>query len=645
MNGGGHDATQINWRGGRRVAVQLALPVALTELSRRFKLPDAVPPFGTRTYRLFSLIWALAFLLAVVGPVLGLYARYSSPTNNSQLMLGSHAGIALSEQDATRIRFPVGPHTAAAGIRPGDDIIAIYGLPMPAVMPLSEQARVQNADDPAYIAMGSLLFGNDDAEVPITLRSSDGKVREVTVTTGEQHIAAGARAAGIQPRLLSFVDLVHVLSYPFLLWAAWILHRRNARDAVSSILSLAILLTIGAESPSSNFLAGMGVPRALNVALYDLGNICLLAGILLFPHGKLSWRLVAILAFLPSLLFLHGESYQAVFLCFMIMAVLLLMRCFRKTPSSSLRQQIRWALLGFTGHAIFRSLSIAGDFLKTSTDSFSMQLLVEMMAGLSLGLGVLLLQFGLLVALLRYRLYDAESIISRTASIAIVTVVVGAAFAGLIEGVITQMQDMYEGAQTPAAMAGAIMATMLIHPLHQRVQSWAERRFHRNLLELREGLPDAMRDIRDVASSDDFIDEVLTRVNEGVHSTRSAFIFGRDVKKAIGISQAEVLRWMLAYPGGDEDERIDCDPDDKVFPLRLKVEDGSGAFLGWVLIGPRPDGSIAGKDERDALTGIAVPLARSLRIVLNREHEKQELLKILESHRQRIERMELALRS
>jgi hypothetical protein len=624
--------------------VQLAWPGALTELSGRLKLPDAVPPFGTRTYRLFSLVWALAFLLAVVGPAMGLYARYSSPNNNSQLMLGSRAGIALSEQDATRIRFPVGPHATAAGIRTGDDIVAIYGLPLPAVMPVSEQALAAHADDPAYIAMGSLLFGTEDAEVPITLRSLDGQVREVTVSTGEQHIAAGARAAGIQPRLLSFVDLVHVLSYPFLLWAAWILHRRNARDAVSSILSLAILLTIGAEQPSSSFLAGIGVPRAFNVALYDLGNICLLAGILLFPHGKLSWRLIAILAFLPSLLFLQGEPYQAVFISFMIVAVLLLLRCFRKTPSSDLRQQIRWALFGFTGHALFRSVSIAGDFLKTSTESFSSQLLVEMMAGLSLGIAVLLLQLGLLVALLRYRLYDAESIISRTASIAIVTLVLGAAFAGVMEGIITHMQDVYEGAQTPAAVAGAIMGTMIIVPLHQRVQAWAERRFHRNLLELREGLPEAMRDIRDVASSEAFIDEVLTRVNEGVHSTRSAFIFGRDVRKAIGVSQAEVLRWMLTYAGVDEDKRIECDPDDKLFPLRLRVEDGSGTFLGWVLIGPRPDGSIAGKDEREALAGITVPLARSLRIVLNREHEKQELMKILESHRERIERMELALR-
>ena len=36
--------------------------------------------------------------------------------------------------------------------------------------------------------MGNLLLGTETMEVPLTVRSTDGAVREVTVTTGEQHI-------------------------------------------------------------------------------------------------------------------------------------------------------------------------------------------------------------------------------------------------------------------------------------------------------------------------------------------------------------------------------------------------------------------------------------------------------------------------
>ena len=621
----------------------LAWPGAFAGFTSRIRIPNAVPPFNTRTYRIFSAIWIAAFLLALIGPAAGLYYRYTAPKSNAQLVLGSRAGIAVSEQDATRIRFPMGPYAQKAGIRPGDDIVAIYGLPVPDVMPVTEQVLAERANDPAYIALGNILFGTDQAEVPLTLRGRDGREREVTITTGEQHIDAAAREWGVSPGVLNFVDLLHVVTYPFLLWAAWILHRRNSRDAVSSILSLAILLTMGTEQPSATFFDHNGVPRAVHVALYDLGNISLLTGILLFPHGKLSGRLLILLACLPSLLFLQGDLYRGVFLAFMISAVLILIRCLRSTPPGDVRQQIKWALYGFSSYAVFLSAAIVGDMLKTSVESFSLQFLIEMLSGLSLGLAFLLLQCGLLIALLKYRLYDAEAIISRTASIAIVTLFLGAGFAAVMEGIITQMQNIYEGSQTTAAMVGAVMATMLIQPLHGKVQQWAERRFHKNLLHLREGLPEAMRDLRDVADLDEFVQEVLQRINEGVYSTRSAFVLGREVKHVSGIGQAEVLRWLLAFQPKDGEERLECNAEDRTFPIRLRIEDASRSFLGWVLIGPRPDGSIAGGDEQEALGELTVPLARSLRAVLKREHDQRELTQLLEAYGSRLDVLERRL--
>lgn len=626
------------------MAVQLAVESEVPKPRPRFRLPDAVPPFGKRSHRLFTALWIAALLLAVIGPAMGLYQRYSNPGDNSQLMLGSRAGIAVSPQDATQIRFSVGPAAIKAGIESGDDITAIYGLPLPRQMPVTERILNERADDPAYIAMGNLLFGTEEMEIPLTLRSPDGAVREVTVTTSELHINSAVGGYGITPLMLSFVDLVHVVFYPLLIWAAWILHRRNPRDAVSSVLSLAILLIIGAEQPSSGFLASVAVPRWVNVALYDLGNICLLAGILLFPHGKLSTRLVLLLAALPLLMVLHGKAYQALFVMFMLLAVLMLIRCLRQTLATDLRQQIRWALFGFSGYAVFRILSIAADIYKPMTGSFPVQLSFEVFAGLALGLSMLVLQLGLLVALLRFRLYDAESIISRTASVAIVTLLLGAVAAGVMEGIITQMQNFSDDdSQTPAAVVGAVMATMFIHPLHERVQKWAERRFHKNLLELREGLPEAMRDLRDVATVDEFMSDALQRIANGVHATRAAVVLGREVRQTFGVPTAEVLRWLVTNEPVGEDV-LECRTDDKLFPVRVTLESSSGSNFGWLLIGPRPDGSIAGKDEQEVLEQIAPALSRSIRIALNRERHQAEFAKLMQSHQTRIERMERMLK-
>ncbi len=628
------------------MTAQLAIGRRFAPIGGRFKLPDRVPPFNTTAHRIFTVIWLAALLLAVIGPAMALYSRYTSPGNNSQLMLGSRAGFAVAPQDSTSIRFTVGPSAREAGIRKGDDIIAIYGLPMPARMPVTESALAAHSDDPAYIAMDNLLFGTEELPFPLTVRSLDGSVHDVTVTTGESHINGAASEDGVPPLLLSFIDVVHVIFYPLLIWAAWILHRRNSRDAVSSVLSLAILLMIGSELPSSNFLSSIGVPRQVHVALYDLGNVLLVAGILLFPHGKLTARLVALICAAPLLMVLSGQAYQAFFLMLLIMAVLIQIRCLRIAESTDLRQQIRWALFGFSGYAVFKAVSYLADVFKYSTGSFAAQLGFELTAGLSFGLSMLVLQLGLLVALIRYRLYDAEAIISRTATAAILTVAIGGTFAAVMEAIITGAQFLYpdsEMSQTIAAMGGAVVAAVFIEPMNRKTHGWVERRFHKGLLEIRENLPELMRDTRDSASLDEFLDDVLNRLVAGVLSVRGAVVLESDVRQTVGVTESDVLRWYVEHKPEEDKHVLDCVPEDRLFPLRLEVETTTGAF-GWLLIGPRPDGSIPGKDEQEALRKIAQTLGRSVRTVLSREDQRNHLLALLDEQSQRIEAIEQVLK-
>ena len=88
---------------------------------------------------------------------------------------------------------------------------------------------------------------------------------------------------------------------------------------------------------------------------------------------------------------------------------------------------------------------------------------------------------------------------------------------------------------------------------------------------------------------------------------------------------------------------LDCVPEDHTFPLRLEIETTAGAF-GWLLIGPRPDGSIPGKDEQEAIEKMAATLGRSMRCVLAREQDRQELMRLLDAHNQRIDRIEQLLK-
>jgi hypothetical protein len=622
--------------------MQLALSMAGQRPGGGFRLPSSVPPFNALAHRLFTLLWLIAFALALAGPLTGLYLRYTQPENNSQLLLGSRAGFAVSPGDTTVVRFTVGPRTERAGIVPGDKITAIYGLPLPPEMPINEEILAQHANDPAYIALGNLLFGSDTAEVPLTVRDPDGRVRDVTVTTGENHIDAGARALGISPRWLSFIDLLHVLAYPLLLWAAWLLHRRNARDAVSSILSLAVLLTIGAEQPSSIFLSHFAVPRWLNVAIFDLGNVLLLAGILLFPHGNLSWRRVALIAALPILMFLQGALYQTFFICFMILAVLSLLRCLRLSESSDQRQQIRWALLGITGYAVLRTVSIVADNLKWSAGSFGQQLLVEISAGVSFALAVLVLQFGLLIALIRYRLYDAEFVISKSANIALITIAVAAVFAGTADGLKQIIYNYYgnTNSEGPVIFAAAL-STLLVNPIQERVQRWSERRFQKNLFLLRDDLPEVARDMRETASLGEMLDEILARVDRGVRAVRSAAIVNGCVLRSRSLSVDEVEDWRATNFAQDHKSDI-CEPSDRLFPIRVPLVPSSDDEepIGYLLVGPRPDGSIPSRDEQKALKEVSEPIARAIRTVIKREARELQVAELIADNSRRIEALE-----
>ena len=627
--------------------MQLALPVDAQGLKRRFSLPPAVPPFNTLGYRLFSVLWFAAFLLALGGPLAGVYLRATSPPNNSQLLLGSRAGFAVARRDATVVRFTVGPQSRSDGIVAGDHIVAVYGLPLPKVMPVDEASLAQHSDDPAYIAMGNLLFGSDNSDIPLTVRDPDGRVRDVTVTTGEQHIDAGARAIGISPTLLSFIDVLHVFSYPFLLWAAWILHRRNSRDVVSSILSLAVLLTIGAEHPSSEFFVAAGVPRSVNVAIYDAGNILLLAGILLFPHGNLSWRRVALMAALPVLIVLQGTAYQLYFVACMVLGVLTLMHWLRVSHSGEQRQQIRWALLGISGYALFRLISILCDTFKWSAGSFAHQMLLEMSAGITFAVAVLLLQFGLLIALLRYRLYDAEIVISRSANVALITLVIVAVFAAVADALKQLVYDYYGNTndEGPVIIAAAL-STVLINPVQERIQRWSERRFQKSLFLLRDDLPECVRDMRETASLGDMADEILERVDRGVRAVRSALIVDARPLRARGISLEEVDAWRASSLADDYASDI-CEPADRLFPIRVPLVPSSDdeAPIGYLIVGPRPDGSVPSRDEQGALSGISEPVARAIRTVIRREAREAEVAATIAANTRRIEELERLLRA
>jgi hypothetical protein len=96
-------------------------------------------------------------------------------------------------------------------------------------------------------------------------------------------------------------------------------------------------------------------------------------------------------------------------------------------------------------------------------------------ATVDLPVGFVAFAAGLGVAILRYRLYDIDRIISRTLAYAVVTAVLAGLYAGLVL-LATEVLDL---TSEVAVAAATLAAAALFNPLRRRVQHVVDRRFNR----------------------------------------------------------------------------------------------------------------------------------------------------------------------
>jgi hypothetical protein len=129
-----------------------------------------------------------------------------------------------------------------------------------------------------------------------------------------------------------------------------------------------------------------------------------------------------------------------------------------RRSSGERRQQLKWLYSGAT-------CLVAGVLMPSSP-----QVLLALGA---LAMGVFPVCIG--VAVLRYRLYEIDRIISRVISYAVVTAALGGVFAGLVV-LATNVLPF----KTPVAVAASTLAAAaLFNPLRKRVQKIVDRRFNR----------------------------------------------------------------------------------------------------------------------------------------------------------------------
>ena len=206
-------------------------------------------------------------------------------------------------------------------------------------------------------------------------------------------------------------------------------------------------------------------------------------------------------------------AYQtafAVVISAVVVAAASLVARFRRARGVE-RQQLRWVALGTVLVALLALVNLA----TLALGAFALAPLVG-------GLNPPIFAAAVGAAILRYRLYDLDRIISRTLAYGLLTLLLGGGYAA---AVLVLGQLFGAGEQTPSwAVAGATLAAAaLFQPARRRIQAAVDRRFNRRRYHAARTVQAFSARLREQIDLDTLSAELLAVVDQTVEPTRASF--------------------------------------------------------------------------------------------------------------------------
>ena len=118
------------------------------------------------------------------------------------------------------------------------------------------------------------------------------------------------------------------------------------------------------------------------------------------------------------------------------------------------------------------------------------------------------------VAMLRYRLYDIDTVINRTLVYASLTASLGIVYVGAVVGLQYVFRVIAGGGSQLAVVASTLLIAALFNPLRRRIQLLIDRRFYRKRYDARKTLETFSSRLRDETDLEQLSSELLTVVGD-----------------------------------------------------------------------------------------------------------------------------------
>ncbi|HET7233027.1 MAG TPA: PDZ domain-containing protein [Longimicrobium sp.] len=589
-----------------------------------------------RALRLARAAWLAGTLLSLALTAFGGYRWMVA--QREQMPAFRALGVAVRDSRGSggqRTLVAADGPAARAGMRRGV-LVAVDGSPVP---PGATPRRI-----------AALLRGRPGTAVTLTLRHADGA--EARYRLVRQAPAVSATGEGQRAGLLGVVALVYVVA---LVSVAVLLFIRCPGDPAALTMSMSLaLISLGNSLAWQAMRDIPALEPVLRTVVYA-GMVLGLWFFCIFPDGRIAprwtrWWMLVVPAYAAVVEFVAGPrsapAFYALLTGAMVLGVAAQVQRYRRLSAPAQRQQTKWVVFGVAAAMV---LYAAGGLVVPLIPSTAPAWLAwrEVAQETLTTWGLLPIPAGLAVSLLRYRLWDADAVLSRSAAYALLTVALAATWAGMsqvAQGMLGGMLGAGSGA-TAAGLAAALTVA-LFNPAHDRVRHWADRRFLRDLVEFRERLPIVVGDLRETEDLEGLLAVVLVRVCNALRCGRAAVFLGdegRVLAAARGVPADAAVDWPDAR---EDDGPVVQDWRHPVFPVRVRLaaeRGGTPVRVGWLALGPRPDGSGYGRDELEALAEVAGPIARAVWIVRARAEREEELERRLQAAEDELRRARIAL--
>jgi hypothetical protein len=152
------------------------------------------------------------------------------------------------------------------------------------------------------------------------------------------------------------------------------------------------------------------------------------------------------------------------------------------------KQQTKWVVYALVCFLILVATILPVVFRQPSDSSLGRDLVIALFGQVLLASGFLLVELAILLAILRYRLWDIDLVIRRTLVYSLLTVLLGLVYLGGV----TLLQSLFisvSGQQSPAAVVvSTLTIAALFNPLRRGVQGFIDRRFYRRKYDAEQAL-------------------------------------------------------------------------------------------------------------------------------------------------------------